>query len=49
MVAYIFNCDNETLNAELHKYIPVSAGLEAETIAPLAFVGIHAVRASAFG
>ena len=34
MVAYIFNCDNETLNAELHKYIPVSAGLEAETIAP---------------
>lgn len=34
MVAYIFNCDNDTLNAELHRYIPVSAGLEAETIAP---------------
>ena len=34
MVAYIFNCDNGTLNAELHKYVPVSAGLEAETIAP---------------
>lgn len=34
MVAYIFNCDNDTLNAELHRYIPVSVGLEAETIAP---------------
>lgn len=34
MIAYLFNCENETLNQCLLRYVPVSKGLEAETVIP---------------